>query len=129
MSGAVATFEIHTSDQAASAAFYEAAFGWSFVEHAFGDAVFWEIRTGSDAGAKGRMIKRMGPPPGEGAPVMGAIITVDVADLDAAMAAGLGAGGVEALPKFALPGVGWVGYLKDPDGNVVGLFQKDEGAA
>jgi hypothetical protein len=127
--GAVRTFEIHTGNQPASAAFYEAAFGWTFVEHTFGDVTYWEIRTGAEDGATGRMIRRAGPKPDAGAPVMGAVITVDVTDIDAALEAGLGAGGETALPKFALPGIGWVGYLKDPDGNVVGLFQPDGDAA
>lgn len=127
--GAVRTFEIHTGDQPASAAFYAAAFGWQFVEHTFGEVTYWEIVTGAEGGAAGRMIRRMGPKPEAGAPVMGAVITVDVSDIDAAMTAGLGAGGETALEKFALPGIGWIGYLKDPDGNVLGLFQPDGDAA
>lgn len=127
--GAVRTFEIHTSDPSASAAFYEAAVGWTFVEHTFGDSTYWEIVTGAEGGAAGRMIRRAGPKPDAGAPVMGAVITVDVDDVDAAMSAGLGAGGETALEKFALPGIGWVGYLKDTDGNVLGLFQQDGAAA
>ena len=126
---AVRTFEIHTSDQPASAAFYEATVGWTFVEHRFGDVTYWEIVTGAEGGAAGRMIQRAGPKPEAGAPVMGAVITVDVADIDAAMKAGQGAGGEIALEKFALPGIGWFGYLKDTDGNVLGLFQQDGGAA
>jgi hypothetical protein len=33
-----------------------------------------------------------------------------------------------ALPKMPIPGVGWLGYIKDPDGNVLGLMQPDVSA-
>lgn len=128
---AVTTFEIHASDPAACIVFYEAAFGWEFVEHAFGDTSYWEIRSGEaePRGAMGRMIRRHGNPPADGAPVMGAVITVNLEDLDTAFAAALAHGGVEAMAKFAIPGIGWVAYVKDPDGNVLGLFQSDGDAA
>lgn len=125
MAAPVTTFEIHASDPARCAAFYSETLGWKFVEHPFGDTRFWEIQTDSEHGALGRMIQRMGPPPAEDAPVMGAVITAQVDDLDAAFRRGLSVGGTEALPKFPLPGIGWAAYLKDPDQNVFGLFQPD----
>lgn len=127
MSSPVTTFEIHASDPARLQAFYSKTLGWSFLEHTFGATKFWEIISGEN-GASGRMIQRMGPAPVDGAPVMGGVITAEVSNIDNAMQSGLAAGGIEALPKFPLPGVGWAGYLKDPDGNVFGLFQPDEGA-
>jgi predicted enzyme related to lactoylglutathione lyase len=27
-----------------------------------------------------------------------------------------------------IPGVGWLAYVKDPDGNILGLMQTDPGA-
>jgi predicted enzyme related to lactoylglutathione lyase len=35
---------------------------------------------------------------------------------------------VEALPKFASPGVGWAAYVIDPFGDIFGLHQQDAGA-
>jgi predicted enzyme related to lactoylglutathione lyase len=32
------------------------------------------------------------------------------------------------LPKMAVPGVGWLAYEKDPDGNICGIMQADPGA-
>lgn len=122
---AVTTFEIHATDPTISAKFYTDTLGWTFVEHQFGDVTFREIQSGSDKGAMGRMITRMGPAPKEGGPVMGAVITVEVEDIDLVLKNGLAAGGTEALPKFALPGVGWMAYLHDPDHNVFGVFQPD----
>jgi hypothetical protein len=123
------TFEIHASDPERSMAFYKAVLGWEFIEHKFGDTSFWEIVTpNEDRGAKGRMIRRHGSAPQAGAPVMGAVITVDVGDLDNVSETALTAGGTIALPKFALPGVGWAAYFLDPDHNVFGVFQHDEAA-
>lgn len=126
---AVTTFEIHASSPETSIAFYEAVFGWEFIEHPFGETSFWEIVTpNEDRGAKGRLIRRHGPAPQPGAPVMGAVITVDVGDIDSVSEAALTAGGTTALPKFALPGIGWAAYFLDPDTNVFGIFQPDEAA-
>ena len=33
-----------------------------------------------------------------------------------------------ALPKMPIPGVGWLAYLKDTEGNVFGLMQSDPSA-
>jgi predicted enzyme related to lactoylglutathione lyase len=38
-------------------------------------------------------------------------------------------GGTLALPKMPIPGVGWLAYVKDPDGNIFGLTQPDTTAA
>jgi predicted enzyme related to lactoylglutathione lyase len=35
------------------------------------------------------------------------------------------AGGTVALPKMAVPGVGWLAYCLDPEGNTFGLMQRD----
>ncbi len=34
-----------------------------------------------------------------------------------------------ALPKMAVPGVGWLAYCKDTEGNIFGFMQSDETAA
>jgi uncharacterized protein len=38
------------------------------------------------------------------------------------------AGGVVAMPKFALPGMAWQGYFIDTEGNTFGVYQADSGA-
>ncbi len=38
------------------------------------------------------------------------------------------AGAECALPKMAIPGVGWLAYYKDPDGHIFGIMQNDPGA-
>jgi uncharacterized protein len=57
------------------------------------------------------------------------ICTVQVDSVDGTLAKNAALGGVVALPKMPVPGVGWLAYMKDPDGNILGLLQSDEAAA
>jgi predicted enzyme related to lactoylglutathione lyase len=122
-------FEIHASDPDRSIAFYQALFGWRFERYPV-PGVYYGVITGDDSkpGINGGLIQRMGPPPVDGAPVNAWTVTVDVADIDAAFGKAIGLGGREALPKMAIPHVGYVAYIKDVDGNIVGLHQNDPGA-
>ena len=53
------------------------------------------------------------------------VCTLDVAsvaDIEATLPV---LGGTVAVPKMAIPGVGWLLYIKDPDGNILGVMQAD----
>ena len=52
------------------------------------------------------------------------VITVDVDDIDASIGKALH-GGEVAVPRMAVPGIGWLAYIKDPDGNIFGMMQAD----
>ena len=118
-------FEIHASNPQTAIAFYSGLFGWSFNKWEGGD--YWLIHTGPDdkPGINGGLIPRRGPVPEAMAALNAFVITVDVDDVDATVSAALAAGGVSAVPKMALPGIGWLAYLKDPDGNLFGMMQAD----
>jgi len=119
-------FEIYGSDPEALADFYGSLFGWTAQR--WGDESYWLIGTGDGPGIDGAIVRRRGSAPVEGAPVMGATIVMGVEDIDASLARAheLGARGANA--KMAVPGVGWAAHLRDPDGNVFGLFQDDSEA-
>jgi len=51
-----------------------------------------------------------------------------VTSVDEAVAKATAAGAAVALPKMAIPGVGWQTYIRDPDENIVGLHQADQNA-
>ena len=121
--GKVIHFEIHASDLDAAVAFYQALFGWKIQR--WGDAPYCLIDAGEGPGANGAIMQRQGPAPAAGAPVMGATIIVGVDDIDATYARGLELGAEAAHEKLPVPGMGWSAYLRDPDGNVFGLFQED----
>lgn len=57
------------------------------------------------------------------------VCTVQVDSVDDMLATNDRLGGLVALPKMSVPGVGWLAYVKDPDGNIVGLLQPDVAAA
>ena len=75
------------------------------------------------------MVRRRGPPPQGGEPVNAFVCTVGVDDLESCLARTTAAGGSVALPKMAVPGVGWLAYVKDPEGNIVGMLEADRLAA
>jgi predicted enzyme related to lactoylglutathione lyase len=89
---------------------------------------YWLITTGADGpGINGGLMKRQHPLSCNDG-VMAYICTVDVDDLDRYFARGQELGAAVALPKMPIPGVGWLAYLKDPEGNVFGLMQADAAA-
>jgi predicted enzyme related to lactoylglutathione lyase len=49
--------------------------------------------------------------------------------LDESVDRAVALGGSLALPKMPIPSVGWLAYIKDPDGNILGLMQTDPKAA
>jgi predicted enzyme related to lactoylglutathione lyase len=51
-----------------------------------------------------------------------------VADLDASMTKAQSLGATISLPKMPIPGLGWLVYMKDTDGNVFGMMQNDPAA-
>ena len=127
--GRLVHFEIHAEDLDRAAAFYSAVFGWTFTVYQPG--FYSLITTGPDGepGINGGLIKRKGPAPAEGAPVFGYVCTIDTADLDAALKAAAANGATEALPRQAIRGVGWLAYVKDTEGNILGMMQNDPAAA
>jgi predicted enzyme related to lactoylglutathione lyase len=124
-------FEIHASDPATSRTFYENVFGWRFQQ--WGDNPYWVVVTGdgdpmsgkpsAQPGVDGGMLPRRGDPPVDGAPVNAFVMTIDVPDCDAFVEKALAAGGSIALPADDMPGVGRLAYVKDPDGNILGMLQ------
>ena len=123
-------FEIQASQPQALMDFYSAVLGWKFTKWESLD--YWLITTGpaGEPGIDGGLQARpTPPPPADGQIVNAYVCTADVVSLDDTLAAAMARGASEALPKMPVPGVGWLAYIKDPDGNVLGLMQRDEKAA
>ncbi|WP_255768115.1 VOC family protein [Pseudarthrobacter sulfonivorans] len=125
----VVHFEIPTGDKERANAFYQRAFGWTMVPMQGMDYTS-AITTPSD--------QQTGMPSAPGA-INGAlfprtdslkspIITIDVDDVDAALAQIESAGGAVAQAKDAVPGMGWYAYFTDTEGNIMGLWQTDSSA-
>jgi predicted enzyme related to lactoylglutathione lyase len=125
----VVHFEIQATRPEQLIEFYSALLGWSFRK--WGEMDYWLIETGpaEKPGIDGGLLPRQGPPPAEMQPVNCFVCTVEVASLDDLLLRSTSLGGTIALPKMPIPGVGWLAYVKDPDGNIFGLIQPDDKAA
>ena len=124
-------FEIHADDPARAIDFYEMVMGWTFKQ--FGDRDYWLIATGNsdEPGINGGLLRRNGPPPDPRAPgpMTGFVCTMEVKDLDTFEHAVVNAGGSIVVVRHAIPGVGWLTYARDTEGNIFGLSQPDPNAA
>jgi uncharacterized protein len=125
----VVHFEIHAENPERAVAFYQGVFGWTFHKWD-GPMDYWLITTGDDAerGINGGMIRRMGPPPVEMQAVNAYCCTVQVPAIDEYIAKITSAGAPIVVPKMPIPGVGWLAYFKDTEGNIVGVMQPDANA-
>ena len=119
-------FEIHASDPERLVAFYESVFAWK-MQH-LPQMQYWLIDTGEGDGIGGGLSKRHSAPPVAGAAVNAFVCSLGVESVDTTLAKALAAGATVTLPKMAIPGVGYQAYIKDPDGNILGLHQADKSA-
>jgi len=112
-------FDIAADDPERAVAFYRQAFGWEIAKWE-GPMEYWLVRTGPEGepGIDGGIGQRSAP--GEGT-----ANTIGVESMDAALAAVEAAGGRGTFPKGYLPGVGWMSYCEDTEGNTFGLLQAD----
>lgn len=117
-------FEIHTEDPERAIKFYENLLDWKFQKWE-GPTDYWLIMTGADdqPGINGGLMRRMGQLDGQA--IIAYVCTVDVGSVDAAVEKALSLGGQIALPKQGIPGVGWLAYCKDTEGNIFGMMQND----
>ncbi len=112
-------FEIITPDPAKSAEFYRRAFGWQ-IDKWEGPVDYWLITTG-EAGTPGIDGGFMV----QSEPSNGTINTIQVDNIDAAIAKVKANGGEIIFEKMPIPGMGYQAYFKDPWGTMVGLHQAD----
>jgi predicted enzyme related to lactoylglutathione lyase len=123
----VVHFEIHAADPDRAVNFYTTLFGWSFQKWE-GPMDYWLVTTGPNEqpGINGGLVLRQGEIDGQA--VIAYVCTVDVEDLDASVQTALDNGGQMALPKMPIPGMGWLAYCKDTEGNIFGMMQGDPNA-
>ncbi len=122
----VVHFEIHAADPERAAKFYSDLFDWN-VKKWEGPFDYWLASTKTDnIGIDGAIVARRGEAPSDGAAVNAYVCTISVADLDAQMDKVKAAGGSIALDKMEVPGIGWLAYAKDPEGNLFGMLQPND---
>lgn len=120
-------FEIHADDPERAMNFYKTLFDWSFQEFE-GPMPYWLVTTGPDSepGINGGLHPRQGAI--DGTAVIAYVCTVGVNSLEESIATATSHGGSIAVPTMAIPGMGWLAYCKDTEGNIFGMLQPDETA-
>ena len=115
----VVHFEIPADEPERAAAFYGGVFGWQFQKWE-GPVEYWLVSTGGPErpGIDGGLARRSPQMPG-------VVNTIDVPSVDDYAARIERSGGRIVAPKMAVPGVGWLAYAADPDGNTFGIMQAD----
>jgi len=123
----VVHFEIHAGDPDRAVNFYTTLFGWTFQKWE-GPMDYWLVTTGPDSqpGINGGLIRRQGEIDGQA--VIAYVCTVDVANVDESTQTATSNGAQVVVPKMPIPGVGWLVYCKDTEGNIFGMMQNDPSA-
>jgi len=118
MTSRVIHFEIPIDDPDRAGAFYHDVFDWTISK--WGPIDYWTMTTGTEPGpgAEGALTPRSEAPEG-------VVIYVGVDDIEEAMARVTAAGGTLESEKMPIPTVGWNARVRDPEGNLIGLFQAD----
>jgi predicted enzyme related to lactoylglutathione lyase len=120
----VVHFEIPAKDVKRASTFYSKAFGWNFNQ--FPGFEYWSVGTtesdkngqptkaGSINGGMGKM--------GKTAP-KAVTVTINVADIDSALAQVKKLGGKVTGKKSPVGDMGFTAYFEDTEGNNIGLWQ------
>ena len=116
-------FEIPAEDTRRAVGFYRKAFGWKSEK--YGQMDYWLANTGEDrelvqgfGGINGAIIKK-------GEMHQATVNTVSVPLFEDAVKKIKAAGGDVLVPKTAVPGIGYMAYCKDTEGNIFGITQVD----
>jgi predicted enzyme related to lactoylglutathione lyase len=122
----VVHFELPFDDAARANKFYADVFGWESSKFEGGPEEYYLQQTGGDDepyGIGGALIERAAAL-NRG----GTLVVLGVDDLDAYIGKVTAAGCEIVTPRTPIPGVGYFANFRDTEGNVVGMFQDDNGA-
>ena len=115
-------FELGADEPERAITFYQNVFNWTF-EKWQGPMDYWLITTGPEdqPGIDGGLGLRQRPDERT-------TNTIDVDSVDDTVDRIVASGGRVVMPKHAIPGVGYLAYCADTEGNVFGLMASDPGA-
>ena len=125
-------FEIQATNTAKMADFYRAVFGWEIRKWDTPAFDYWILMTAPDGstepGINGGIIGRQGPAPKGGEPVNAFVCTIGVPNVEDYIKKIIKAGGKNVVPKMAIPGLAWIAYCTDIEGNIFGIYEDDKDA-
>jgi uncharacterized protein len=117
-------FEIGADEAERALSFYRDVFGWH-AQKWEGSEDFWLLVTGDEGpGINGGLYRRH-----EGMSFNAHVNTIDVPSVEEYLARVESAGGKAVTKKITLPGVGYLAYCQDTEGNTFGIMQADSTAA
>jgi len=115
-------FEVPADEVGRAKSFYNKLFGWKMNKMP-GPMEYWHMDTGgADASPDGGVMKRQNP--GQ----QGITNYIGVASVEKAAAKVEKLGGKICMPKQAVPKMGYFAICQDPEGNMFGVWQKDDKA-
>jgi predicted enzyme related to lactoylglutathione lyase len=117
--GRVVHFEISADDPERAVRFYQEVFGWE-IKKWEGPMDYWLVMTGPEdqPGIDGGIARRQDPKETTRN-------TVDVSSVNEFARKIEEHGGKVVVPKLAVPGVGYLAYCTDTEGNVFGVMETD----
>ncbi|KYK35870.1 MAG: VOC family protein [Theionarchaea archaeon] len=115
-------FEINADDPERAAQFYREVFGWQ-IQKWKGPVDYWLVTTGPDdkPGINGGLMKRESPH-------ATTVNIIEIPSVDELTEKIVEKGGKVVVPKMAVPGVGYMAYCQDTEGNTFGIMEPDETA-
>jgi uncharacterized protein len=116
----VVHFEISADDPQRALDFYARVFDWKARKWE-GTQDYWLLMTGEGEGIDGGLMKRAPEFPGT-------VNSIEVPSVDEFSEKVTENGGKVMMPKMAIPGVGYLAYCVDTEGNIFGIFQADQAA-
>ncbi len=118
----VVHFELGVTNPERAIKFYSGVFGWSIDKYA-GPMDYYLVDTGDpkEPGINGGLVVNKDAQPRT-------VNTIAVENLEEFMKKVEEAGGKIVVPKTAIPGVGWLAYFNDTEGNLLGMHQFDSSA-
>lgn len=120
-------FELPADDMGRAKEFYSKVFGWKIVDFPMPDMEYAGAYTTEVddkhmpkevAAINGGIVKR-----GGALPLTGPTVAIVVADLDAKLLEVKGAGGSIVMDKKEIGEMGYYAYIKDTEGNLMGVWQ------
>jgi uncharacterized protein len=122
----VVHFEIPTDDLERAKGFYGVVFGWQLDTQPIGEGEYTSVITTAvdpqtyaptePGGINGGMMRRSADTPTP-------VITIGVEDIDRSLKEVEANGGTVVTPRTPIPDMGAFAYFKDPEGNVMGLWE------
>ncbi len=124
----VVHFEIPADDVERAKSFYGSVFDWGLNTMEMGEGEYTIVTTSpvddsmmpTEPGAiNGGLMERSDLTPSP-------VITIGVDDIEQSLKEVEAAGGSTVTPRTPIPGMGAFGYFKDPEGNIMGLWETSD---